>query len=252
MQARTDTHRLLSHAMADIYVGPDSQHWILHEKLLCHHSPVLRSHFYKKGSPSSTFGLPEESEEAFKLLVGWLYSSTLHFPLQESEIGPLLDLYLLGARLEMAALEADVVDTVRAFYQHNNTYPGLRRVQYIYANTSQDNPMREMIVGAVARQLTLAETIPAWWANALKKNGELAVDIIRAIQEWHLESRSVPDVREGREAHFSSIEENKSMEGEPSNHGNGDLAEPQKNGKDGERSEVAFGESAAGEVSGRE
>jgi len=195
--------------MADIYVGSEGQHWVLHEKLLCHHSPVLRGHFYKKGNKSSMYGLPDENEEAFKLLVGWLYSATLHFPLSENEIGPLLDLYLLAEHLQMAALEGDVVDTVRAYYQHNNAYPGLRRVQYIYANTEQDNPMREMMVGSVARQLTLSDSIPKWWANALKKNGQLAVDIIRAIQEWHLDNRSVPDVRETRDAMgFSTIGDN--------------------------------------------
>lgn len=56
--------------------------------------------------------------------------------------------------------------------------------------------MREMMVGAVARQLTLADKIPVHWDKALRKNGQLAVDIIRSIQEWHLESRSVPDPRD--------------------------------------------------------
>ena len=56
--------------------------------------------------------------------------------------------------------------------------------------------MREMMVGAVARFLTLSEKIPAHWEKALRKNGQLAVDIIRSIQEWHLEGRSVPDARD--------------------------------------------------------
>jgi hypothetical protein len=79
--------------------------------------------------------------------------------------------------------------------------------------------MREMMVGSIARFLTLGERIPKHWDNALRKNGQLAVDvssafsflffiwawlrgytkllqIIRAIQEWHLEGRSVPDVRD--------------------------------------------------------
>ena len=75
--------------------------------------------------------------------------------------------------------------------------------------------MREMMVGSVARYLTLSETIPAHWEKALKKNGQLAVDIIRSIQEWHLESRSVPDARDvsvvdrgrGHGVGFSAVEE---------------------------------------------
>lgn len=52
------------------------------------------------------------------------------------------------------------------------------------------------MVGSVARFLTLGDVIPLHWERALKKNGQLAVDIIRSIQEWHLEERSVPDARE--------------------------------------------------------
>ncbi len=34
------------------------------------------------------------------------------------------------------------------------------------------------------------------WENALKKNGQLSVDIIRSIQQWRLGGGSVPDVRD--------------------------------------------------------
>ena len=82
----------------------------------------------------------------------------------------------------------------------------------MYANTDDDNEMREMMVGSVARYLTLADAIPAHWENALKNNGQLSVDIIRSIQQWHLEGRAVPDVRDvsqerGREqVGFSGVE----------------------------------------------
>ena len=117
--------------------------------------------------------------------------------MSESEMTPLLDLYLLSQKFQIEKLGEDVVETVRAWYHNNETYPGLRRVQYIYANTSEDNPMREMMVGSVARYLTLSDSIPKHWEKALQKNGQLAVDIIRSIQEWHLEGRSVPDARDG-------------------------------------------------------
>ena len=96
----------------------------------------------------------------------------------------------------MARLGDACVDAVREFYHGAASYPSLRRVQYVYENTEQDNPMREMLVGSVARFLTLGDSIPKHWAAALSRNGPLAVDIIRAIQEWNLEGRSVPDVRE--------------------------------------------------------
>lgn len=192
-------HELLTTSLVDIYVGPESTHWVLHEKLLCHHSPFFASKFYTKSKPtasSKSFGLPEDDDLPFELFVGWLYSRALRYPEEEKDIGPLLDLYFLSEKLEIQKLGDDVVETVRAFYHNNETYPGLRRVQYVYANTEEDNPMREMMVGSVARFLTLADAIPVHWERALKKNGQLAVDIIRSIQEWHLEGQSVPDARD--------------------------------------------------------
>lgn len=194
-------HELLTSSVVDIYVGPDSTHWPLHERLLCYHSPFFASIFYDKKANSrpgqnKSYGLPDEDDLPFELLVGWLYSRSLRQPKEEKDVGPLLDLYLLADKFEMEKLASDVVDVIRDFYHSTSTYPGLRRVQYIYSNTSEDNIMREMMVSSIARYLTLADSIPIHWAKALTKNGQLAVDIIRAIQEWHLESRSVPDARD--------------------------------------------------------
>ena len=211
----TALHRLLSTALVHIYVGPENTHWVLHEKLLCHHSSFFRGIFYSRNDSSSSksFGLPDSDDAPFELFVGWLYSKALRRPETEKDVGLLLDLYLLGERFKIGKLSDDVVEAVRTFYHSNETYPGLRRVQYVYANTEEDNLMREMMVSSVARYLTLSDAIPQHWENALKKNGQLSVDIIRSIQQWHLEDRSVPDARDvsqdrGREkTGFSKIEE---------------------------------------------
>jgi hypothetical protein len=184
--------------MVDIYVGPDNTQWILHEKLLCYHSPIFRQVFYKeqKDSQQKSYGLPDEDDLAFKAFVAWLYSSSLPVPREESNLGLQFDLYLLAEKLQIPTLIQDILQNVREWYKYSDTYPSLRRIQYIYANTEDGSPMRHMLVHAVARQMVLEDGIPKHWEKALKKNGELAVDIIKAVQEWRLEEEIVPDARE--------------------------------------------------------
>ena len=207
--------------MVDIYVGQESTHWTIHERLLTYHSPFFSSIFYaddkkeeKKSRGNKSYGLPDEDDYPFELMVGWLYAKSIRPPKDEKEIGPLLELYLLSEKFEMKKLSLDVVDVVREFYHSTSTYPGLRRVQFIYSETDEDNEMREMMVSSIARQLTTGDKIPVHWAQALKRNGQLAVDIIRSIQQWNIEERSIPDVRDGSQSRgrqanggiFSAIE----------------------------------------------
>lgn len=189
-------NELLSRSMVDIYVGEENTHWILHEKLLCHHSPFFRKIFYAKGSTTQSFGLPEDDDNAFKTFVGWLYSSSLPVPREESDLGVLFDLYLMAEKFQIPNLIADVLQVVREWYKFSDSYPGLRRVQYIYANTESGSPMRHMLVHSIARMMVLEKGLPAHWDKALRKNGQLAVDIICAIQDWRLDEEIVPDARD--------------------------------------------------------
>jgi hypothetical protein len=182
--------------MVDIYVGPENTHWILHEKLLCHYSPFFRRIFYAKNSNTTSFGLPEEEDAPFKTFVGWLYSSSLPVPREESDLGLMFDLYLMAEKFMIPNLIADIMQVVREWYKYSDSYPGLRRVQYIYANTEEGSPMRHMLVHSVARMMVIEKGIPAHWDKALKKNGQLAVDIIKAIQDWRLDEEIVPDARD--------------------------------------------------------
>lgn len=182
--------------MVDIYVGEENTHWILHEKLLCHHSPFFRKIFYAKGSTTQSFGLPEDDDTAFKTFVGWLYSSSLPVPREESDLGVLFELYLMAEKFQTPNLIADVLQVVREWYKFSDTYPGLRRVQYIYANTENGSPMRHMLVHSIARMMVLEKGMPGHWDKALRKNGQLAVDVICAIQDWRLDEEIVPDARD--------------------------------------------------------
>jgi hypothetical protein len=102
----------------------------------------------------------------------------------------------MAEKFQIPNLVADVLQVVREWYKYSDSYPGLRRVQYVYANTEEGSPMRHMLVHAVARMMVIEKGIPAHWDKALRKNGQLAVDIIKAIQDWRLEEEVVPDARD--------------------------------------------------------
>jgi hypothetical protein len=200
--------------MVDIYVGSANTHWILHEKLLCSKSKFFNSIFYTKhakpiiGGSNKTFGLPDEEDEPFRLFVGWLYSGRVPEPEEEKDLGDLFDLYLMGEKWQIASLVKDVLDTVRKWYRITDTFPGLRRVQYIYANTDEDSAMRLLLIGSVARMLVLGNDMPSHWERALSKNGQLAVDIIRAVQRWKLDPKDIPDTRqEAQKAEKEKVKE---------------------------------------------
>lgn len=182
--------------MVDIYVGQENTHWVLHEKLLCHRSRFFRNIFYDKERHNKRFGLPDEDDAPFRLFVGWLYSGAVPSPREENDLAPLFDLYLMAEKWEIRGLVVDVLDAVRHFYHANETYPGLRRVQYIYANTDNESPMRQLMVSCIARFLVLGDGIPQHWDKALRKNGQLAVDIILSVQKWKIDVERVPDARE--------------------------------------------------------
>jgi len=197
-------NELLTTSMVNIYVGPENTHWYIHERLLCYYSPFFSDIFYTddknaeqaKAQRNKAYGLPDEEDLAFEMLVGWLYSRDIKVPTEEKDLGPLLDLYLLSEKLRMDRLSHELVEAVSLFYFQSHTYPSLRRVQHVYSNTDEDNEMREMMVGAVAKLLTTSEKIPAHWASALQRNGQLAVDIIRSIQQWKIEEKTIPDARD--------------------------------------------------------
>ncbi|KAI9815669.1 MAG: hypothetical protein M1827_002065 [Pycnora praestabilis] len=205
-------NELLSNTMVDIYVGQDNTRWHLHEKLLCYHSQYFAKIFYNgdsKHSQTKQFGLPDEDDASWQLFVGWLYSRAVRIPDDEKDIGPLLDLALMADKWSIEKLATDVMDAVRTFYHTHETYPGLRRVQYVYGNTEPSSPMRQMMVDSVARYLAISPEIPEYWDKALRHNAELAVDVIRAIHDWHLPSQEIPDARDGSsDARSMKTEEN--------------------------------------------
>ncbi|KAF2810619.1 uncharacterized protein BDZ99DRAFT_441140 [Mytilinidion resinicola] len=188
-------NELLTPSLVTIKVGPSGTPYALHEALL-----TARSQFFAKTFSSSSndksYALPDEDPEPFQSFVHWLYSAHTPTPTKEADLDVLYDLYLLGSKLRARALQTQVMAQIKHWYKESDTYPGLRRVQYVYANTEEGSKMREVLVSSVARGLVLrSDGIPQHWDKALRKNGMLAVDLVRAVQSWGLSPERVPDAR---------------------------------------------------------
>ncbi|KAL2355931.1 hypothetical protein BJ546DRAFT_654877 [Cryomyces antarcticus] len=192
-------HELLSRAMVEISVGSENTQYVLHEKLLCHRSKFFAKNLHddaKSESETKKLELPDDEDESFEQFVGWLYSGQLRAPEEEHDLGMLFELYLMGEKWQVPKFVEETLESVRLFYQRHDAYPGLRRVQYVYANTDGDSPMRKLLVQSVARFLVLGDGMLQHWEKALRKNGQLAVDIIMCVQQWHMDPARVPDARE--------------------------------------------------------
>lgn len=150
-----------------------------------------------------TVSLPDTDAQAFDLFVRWLYASSLPAARTEDSIGALLDAYFLAQTLQLPGLTSSVLEQIRAWYDASDTVPALRRLQYVYENTPVEDPLRALVLGAVARHLVVAipavnptkTGFPAHWDKALRRDGRLAVDLLIECQRWRLEEASVPDVR---------------------------------------------------------
>ncbi|KAK6001403.1 hypothetical protein QM012_002734 [Aureobasidium pullulans] len=191
-------NELLTSEVVEVHVGQENTKWTLHEKLLCHRSKFFRNIFYsKENKDRKEVELRDEEDGPFKVFVGWLYSGHTPTPESEKDLTLLLDLYLMAEKWEIPDLTLEVLKSVRNWYKESDTYPALRRVQYIYANTDLESPMRQLLISSVARNLVTSESgMPPQWDKALRKNGQLAVDIIIAMQKWNLNKDSIPDARQ--------------------------------------------------------
>lgn len=202
-------HRLLSRDMVDIYVGHENTHWVLHEKLLCHRSKFFRKALVSKsGRRNEAYGLPEEEDHPFRLFVAWLYADVVPPAKEEKDLGALLDLYLMGEKWEITKLKLDVMNTVREWYHQTDSWPGLRRVQYVYAGTAPDSPMRELMISCAARMFVLGNGLPPHWERAMRRDGaQLAVDILLSMQKWKIDESIVPDARKPPQVPIPNEEE---------------------------------------------
>jgi hypothetical protein len=187
--------------LVDFHIGSSSQHFQVAANLLIQHCEFFKKILGEGTSQLvSTFEFPDVEESTFQLFLDWINKpGNLPSAADEADLTELFELYVLaGRKFLVRDLTLDIVEAVKRFYGETGTYPSLRRVQYIRANTSALDVLRCVLVDMTARNLIVGkeQEMPAHWKKAMSRDGDLGWELLNAARTWSLEDLNVPDCRE--------------------------------------------------------
>lgn len=134
-------------------VGPGQESYTVHKDLICAKSPVFEAacngNFIE--GIQGIVRLPEDKPETFVLLLEWLYTERV----AESDNAKVVDwhgiasLYVLAEKLQIHEIKNSVVDTWIRKAEDTKEIP-LHEVPYVYYNTPEGAPLRQLLVDMVA------------------------------------------------------------------------------------------------------
>ncbi|KAJ8071942.1 hypothetical protein OCU04_002246 [Sclerotinia nivalis] len=134
--------------MVDLYVGPSKTHYRVHKAFLCSKIPyfnkMFNSNFSEALSNSATF--PEDSTEAFDILIEWLYTGSLR-PLELNLSSQkcnwnVYSFYILVDKLCMSDLMNETMDFKRRFDYENSRIMRFNTARNICASSPQGSKLR--------------------------------------------------------------------------------------------------------------
>ncbi|PVH85693.1 hypothetical protein DL98DRAFT_511272 [Cadophora sp. DSE1049] len=157
-------------ALVTFIIGPEGHttEFIVHKEVAYHHSKVFEAAFNSQlveGS-TQTYRLADTSESAFKFMMQWLYSQKFnllhHDPSHEVDTNTegkdcsqdmyLTELWVLGDRFGMPALQNAVLDSMQSIVDHHRGYLPLCTYSYIYDNTTDGSLLRQYVVSSYYKQ----------------------------------------------------------------------------------------------------
>ncbi|KAI9675666.1 MAG: hypothetical protein M1817_001033 [Caeruleum heppii] len=205
-----DMSSLLVPPLVNVYVGPARKHWILHEKLLSHHSPFFASAFGGAFAEAETgkIELLEDDPAAFELLIQWLYSGsmgqkpTAATPKDEAWAFALLcfELWVLCDKFGITKLKNPAMDAYRHSCRQSDQIPSNGAMMQIYNRTSCGTPFQQLAADITAYEATCSD-VDTDTANAfIDKHLEgpslgtrYAADVVKAIRRsWRLSELKDP------------------------------------------------------------
>ena len=151
--------------------GDNPTKFLVHKEFACHYSPVLKRAFNSEfvEGQTQTYRLEDTTEQAFRLLVQWLYSQKFELPLGEykdngqiidpevmralmAEENSLAELWVLADKLCIPALQNLVIDTIHMICSVRERVPA-STYRYIYENTESGSPLRRLVVTYTVRYI---------------------------------------------------------------------------------------------------
>jgi hypothetical protein len=152
---------------------PNKQAFMVHKEHACQYSPVLDKAFnstFKEGE-TQTYTIDDTTVGAFRMFVQWVYSQKLNVSVDHGdnwlalqhmrenqsphicacikETFSLLQLWVLSEKLMVPLLQDVVMDQFNIIRRTRAELFDLH-LNYIYANTSKESPLRRFVVQVIA------------------------------------------------------------------------------------------------------
>ncbi|KAI9926054.1 hypothetical protein ASPWEDRAFT_25875 [Aspergillus wentii DTO 134E9] len=149
---------VLSGGFARLTVGKDEVPFDVHLELLRDCSPYFEDLFKHRGAEDITeqpVSFPDDDPDLFAQAISWMYRGSLA---AESDYGVtklfLLRLWVLAGKLQMAGLQNKVMSVFKIKLDRApHIIMGTASIDYVYAHTLPDSPLRRLAVDEWARNV---------------------------------------------------------------------------------------------------
>lgn len=182
--------------MVDIFVGPEKQLFRLHKQVLCERVPYFDKMFNGgfKEAKEGRATLPEDTVDAFDLLVGWVYSGDVR-PLVQVDCTEKCKMctnwdapvaYELASKLCLPELMNRVMDEYINLQQRSLLFPSIQCMDVVYKLTPQGCGFRKYISHMLHFVLVNPSLGENWSVKDLyeltKSNEELGRDLLWLVR----------------------------------------------------------------------
>ncbi|TEY69491.1 hypothetical protein BOTCAL_0115g00110 [Botryotinia calthae] len=203
--------------MVDLFVGPNKELIRVHKGILCRKIPYFDKMFngpwVESANNSATF--PEDKFESFDILIGWVYSGRLLFPLINEEksehfTSACRHLYVMCEKLRLAELMDEVMDHLRDAQRVHRLLYNVECIRAIYQEAQKGSGYRLFGLHTLIFVFRSPESgITGSWPteliqSILKDNDDLCKDFLETLRDEVSNAKAITDPRVGNNCVYHS------------------------------------------------